>query len=68
MEITLYSTHCPKCVVLEKKLQAANISYTVNSNEEDIVATGYMSLPLLKVNDTIYEFKEACDWVGELCK
>ena len=25
--VTLYSTHCPRCLVLEKKLKQKNISY-----------------------------------------
>ena len=28
----LYSTNCPKCQVLAKKLDMANIKYTVNDN------------------------------------
>ena len=27
MEVILYSTNCPRCSVLEKKLSSANISY-----------------------------------------
>ena len=27
MKIILYSTHCPRCNVLEKKLKTKNISY-----------------------------------------
>ena len=27
MNVILYSTHCPKCCVLEKKLKQKNISY-----------------------------------------
>ncbi len=27
MSVTLYSTHCPKCDVLEKKLQNKGIKY-----------------------------------------
>ena len=27
MDIKLYSTHCPKCIVLEKKLQQKNIPF-----------------------------------------
>lgn len=37
MEIILYSTHCPKCKVLEKKLQMANITYTVFDNITEMI-------------------------------
>ena len=28
MNITLYTTHCPRCVVLESKLKQKDIKYT----------------------------------------
>ena len=37
METILYSTHCPKCKVLEKKLQMANITYTVFDNITEMI-------------------------------
>ena len=32
MEIILYSTNCPKCKILEKKLTEKNIKFTKNNN------------------------------------
>ena len=36
-ECILYSTGCPKCRVLEKKLDKAGITYELITNEKDIL-------------------------------
>ena len=36
-KITFYSTHCPKCVVLEKKLKEKNIDYKILGNGSNLI-------------------------------
>lgn len=62
--IILYSTGCPKCKVLEKKLNDNGINYDVNSNVEEMTALGITQVPVLKVNDELLQFKQAVDWVN----
>ena len=64
--ITLYSTNCPKCKVLEKKLDQANIAYSLNTtfNVEDIIARGFEEVPLLEVNGELLKFTEAVNWIN----
>lgn len=64
MQVILYTTHCPKCVVLEKKLTQKNIEYDVVTDKKEIMNKGYLTAPLLEVNGKIMEFKEANDWVN----
>ena len=64
MQVILYTTHCPKCVVLEKKLTQKNIGYDVVTDKKEIMNKGYLTAPLLEVNGKIMEFKEANDWVN----
>lgn len=64
-EILLYSTHCPKCRILEAKLRQKGIRYTEINEMEKIVATGFRSVPLLSVNGTIMDFSSAIKWVNE---
>lgn len=40
--ITLYSTNCPRCMVLEKKLAAAGIEYTINNDVDEMLSLGFM--------------------------
>ena len=65
MEVTLYTTHCPKCTVLEMKLSQKNIPYTQETSMEEMQRLGILSVPMLKVNNKILPFKRAIDWVNE---
>lgn len=63
--VVLYSTGCPKCMVLEKKLEKKGIEYTVVEDVETISSMGYVSVPLLEVEGKVMEFAEANSWVNE---
>lgn len=65
MIVTLYSTNCPRCVVLEKKLQNARINFSINNNIEEMLALGFLEAPILMVDGKAMTFKEANDWIGE---
>lgn len=68
--IRLYSTHCPKCRVVEKKLEQAGIQYELidaKENQEvldELMALGVRQMPVLKVNDELLEFSEIIKWIG----
>ena len=64
MKIVLYTTGCPKCKVLEKKLELKNIQYDIITNEEEIRDTGFLSLPILNVDNNFMPFTEAISWVN----
>jgi deoxycytidylate deaminase len=63
--ITLYSTHCPKCKILEKKLNDANIEYIVCDDREFMSQKGFDFMPVLEVDSQIMGFGEAVKWVNE---
>lgn len=68
--IRLYSTHCPKCKVVEKKLEQAGIQYELidaRENQEvldELMALGVRQMPVLKVNDELLGFSEIIKWIG----
>lgn len=64
--VTLYSTGCPKCKVLKSKLDSKKIEYTIIEDIEVMRNKGFNSLPVLEVDGTIYEFREAVDYVNNL--
>lgn len=64
LNVTLYSTHCPQCTVLENILDNKKIPVTVVYGADEISKLGYQSAPILKVNDTIMTFAEAIHWVN----
>ena len=63
--ITLYSTHCPRCRILEEKLDDKGIDYTIVTDIEEMSKLNIMSVPVLKIDDRLLPFKEANDWVNE---
>jgi glutaredoxin len=69
MNVILYTIGCPKCKVLEAKLTKAAIDFKTVTNEEiigDICnKNGISGLPVLQVDDKIYNFTSAVKWVGE---
>lgn len=61
--ITLFSTDCPRCRVLEKKLIAANINFQKSSDIQEVIDQGFMSAPVLKIEDKYLDFKTAVNWI-----
>lgn len=61
--ITLYSTNCPQCQILEKKLDLAHIQYIIDENIETMQAKGFTSAPMLEVDNVTMNFSEAVRWL-----
>lgn len=66
MNVVLYSTGCPKCIILEKKMEQKNIKYIKNTDVDLMQEMGFTSLPMLDVDGNIMDFKSAITWVNEL--
>ena len=62
VEIILYSTGCPKCRVLKKKLEEKGIGYTENNSVEEMLSLGFSRVPVLKVNGALMDYTEAMKW------
>ena len=65
MNVILYSTHCPKCKVLEMKLKQKNINYEEVTDIDLMQEKGFKSVPKIEVDGVVYDFKEAVDWIKE---
>lgn len=62
--VTLFSTNCPKCRVLEQKLNQKNINFNKNSDMDEVIEKGFMSAPVLKIDDVYLDFTSAVKWVN----
>lgn len=62
-KVTFYSTGCPKCNVLKRKLDGAGIEYDVVSDTDEMLKLGMKSAPALRVDGEILEFAKAIEWV-----
>ena len=69
MKVIMYSTHCPKCNILEKKLNEAKIKFVTIDEVDEVqkVATahGFTTVPLLEADGQVMAFKEADDWINK---
>lgn len=63
--ITLYSTGCPKCKILEAKLNKKNIEYQEFTDVNKMLDMGIKSVPYLEVDGKLMNFTEANDWVNK---
>ena len=63
--ITLYSTHCPQCTLLEKQLKQKNIEFTICDDVAKMLSLGFSSAPILDVDGTLMRFADALKWVKE---
>lgn len=66
MDVKLYSTHCPKCMVLEKKLQQKNVSFEEINDVAVMEKKGFMQVPMLEVDGKVMDFMQANDWIKKL--
>ena len=56
--ITIYSTGCPRCNVLEKKLEQKDM--------EVMLSMGIKSVPMLQIDDgALMDYMNAVNWVKE---
>lgn len=68
MKIILYSTPtCPKCKVLEAKLQKKGYEVIREMDEEVLIGKGLKSVPFIQVDDgDLMDFGAANEWINNL--
>ena len=64
----LYSTGCPLCKTLEKKMQQAGVSFTIINDEEEMIRLGFQSVPVLYAFGKYMQFSEAMAYISEFHK
>jgi len=72
MEITLYTIHCPKCTILQKKLDASGLEYNTIEDVDKVVEKGrevhITSAPFLVVDGEAMDYKHAVDYINNIGK
>ena len=66
MHVILYTTHCPKCKVLEAKLKQKAIDFKIIDDEKVMIDKGFMSAPMLEVDEKVMDFSAAINWTKEI--
>ena len=66
MSITFYTTNCPKCSILKKKLDDKNLAYNICEDVDSMLQKGITSAPALEIDEKILGFKEAVNFINNL--
>lgn len=68
MIVKLYTTHCPRCNVLEKKLNQKNINFETitDFNINEMIEKGFAVAPILSVDGELMDFSKANTWINNL--
>ena len=56
MAVTVYTTHCPKCNIIEKKLKAADIQFSEVTDTDVMLSKGYTHVPQIEVDNLLVDF------------
>lgn len=60
----MYSTHCPKCNQLSKRLNERGIKYEICDNIDTMKSLGIATAPYLQVNGELMDFTKAWRWAS----
>ena len=63
-DIVLYTIDCPKCSVLQAKLDRAGLTYRKVTDQWEIASKGFDLMPVLEVDGKSMEFSDAVKWVN----
>ena len=66
MKLVLYTTHCPKCKVIESKLNAKKIELDIVDDKSTLIEMGIVSVPVLEADGKKMSFLEANKYVNSL--
>lgn len=61
--VILYTSGCGKCIVLQRKLEDAGISFKRETDLSKLVKNGILNLPILEVNGEMYNFSRALKFI-----
>lgn len=63
--VILYTTHCPKCKVLTKKLEQKAINFKMCEDTSIMKKKNIVNLPVLEVNGEMMDFVKAVEWINK---
>ena len=69
-KIIFYTTNCPRCQVLKKKMDSLGIEYELNNDIEEMMLWGVQTVPMLRIEKqlldfSLLDFSQAVKWLKE---
>ena len=65
MNVIMYSTGCPKCKILKKKLDEKKVVYEEETDVEKMKSKGIDRVPVLEVDGKLFSYSEAVKLVND---
>ena len=65
MNVVMYSTGCPKCKILKKKLDEKKVVYEEDTDVEKMKSKGINRVPVLEVDGKLFSYSEAVKLVND---
>ena len=65
MNVVMYSTGCPKCKILKKKLDEKKVVYDEETDVEKMKSKGINRVPVLEVDGKLFSYSEAVKLVND---
>lgn len=62
--VTLYSTGCPRCDILKKKLDDKKIPFVLVTDKDVMLSMNFTQVPVLEVDGRLMEYRDAVGWVN----
>ena len=66
MKVKLYTTHCPKCKILEERLNEKKVKYEVIDNIEELQKMNFKSVPNLEIDGKIYNYLDSIRYLNKI--
>jgi len=64
VKVVLYKTpNCNKCLILKGKLEGKHIEFIEKVDLDFMITNGFLSAPVLSVDNKLMSFKEGLEWV-----
>lgn len=64
-KIIFYTTNCPRCQVLKKKMDSLGIEYELQDDIEEMMLWGVQTVPMLRIEKQLLDFSQAVKWLKE---
>jgi glutaredoxin len=65
MKVKLYTTHCPKCKILEERLNEKKIKFEIIDNVEELQKMNFKTVPNLDIDGKIYKEDFGTTFAGQ---
>lgn len=65
MSVIMYTTGCPKCKILKKKLDEKKVEYEEETDVEKMKSIGIDRVPMLSVDGKLLSYLEAVKLIND---